>query len=302
MRAPPDIGGMSPSRAARLSLALLLGGALACDRGDSPPPSDSAPASKAADDPAAPPADPWIPALGSMFVVPFDSQAAVVLFPELPTEELVSSGPLTLLDATGAAGGAGATLVSSDSAVCGVASIVRFRDSIATPWSAGLLAADVSPVRMDSMESLPARDSARVVAELARLASTLPMDPASRFKGLPFAVLSARRFQLAERTVLVAHLVRRVPHEAAPVEEHTLLVAERAASDPVAAPFAVGFHLRSEGTEDAAEHYEALAALSRGANAWLIIARDSEARTMYQVLERSANGRWRARWSRALSC
>jgi hypothetical protein len=186
--------------------------------------------------------------------------------------------------------------------VCGEAVLVHLRDTTSTPWSAGVLAARAEPLHMDSIEALAPGDSTRMVTELARLASAVPMRPESRFGGLPFVVLSARRFQAAGRVVLVGHVVRRLPHEAAPVEEHTLIVAERDTVLKTSAPFALGFQLRSEGTEDAAEQYEALAALAGETGTWLLVSRENDARTVYQVLERANDGRWSARWSRALSC
>ena len=290
-----------PSRARRalLQVALVAGmGATGCDRSAVPVAEESTPATGPAAAPARADASDWIPALGTLLVVPLDSQAGVVLFPASPSPQLVSASRLRLIDASGAGGEAGAALLEADSAVCGEAAVISVADSLGIPWSAAVAGARVSPLRMDSLEALAPGDSARTVAELARLASALPMQGDSRFKGLPFVVLSARRFDVGERRALVAHLVRRVPHEAAPVEEHTLLLAESAA----AAPFATGFHLRSEGTEDVAEQYETLAVLSGAAGTWLLIARENDARTVYQVLERRSDGQWRPRWSRVLSC
>lgn len=293
MRLPPRV------RRAVLPLAVVAAsGAAGCERRAVPAAEESVPAAEPAAPPLTPDASDWIPSLGTMLVVPLDSQTGVVLFPASPSPRLVATSRLRLVDASGSGGEMRAELLDSDSAVCGEAAVVHVTDSLALPWSAALAETKVSALRMDSLEMLPPSDSARTVAELARLASALPMPRDSRFKGLPFVVLWARRFERGERRTLVAHLVRRVPHEAAPVEEHTLLVAESAAGAPVS----LGFHLRTEGTEDVADQYEALAALSGPGGTWLIISRENDARTVYQVLERPSDGRWRARWSRVLSC
>lgn len=290
-----------PPRARRALLrALVLAGmgAAGCDRSAVPATEETSAIAPPAVTPAKTGVSDWISSLGTMLVVPLDSQTGVVLFPAFPSPRLVSMSRLRLMDASGSGRDVSAALLDADSAVCGEAAVVRVADPVTIPWSAALAGAGVTPLRMDSLEALAPADSARTVAELARLASALPMQAESRFKGLPFVVLSARRFELDQGRVLVAHLVRRVPHEAAPVEEHTLLVADHATGAPVSP----GFHLRSEGTEDVAEQYDALAALAGPAGAWLLISRENDARTVYEVLERSAPGRWRARWSRVLSC
>lgn len=289
----------SRARGALLPLVLVAGMSLAgCDRSAVPATEETTPASAAASTPARADASDWIPSLGTMLVVPLDSQTGAVLFPAFPSPRLVSMSRLRLVDASGAGGEVGAALLEADSAVCGEAAVVRVADARAIPWSVALAGAGVSPLPMDSLAALVPADSARTVAELARLASALPIRGDSRFKGLPFVVLSARRFELGARRVLVGHLVRRVPHEAAPVEEHTLLVTESATGGPLS----LGFHLRTEGTEDVADQYDALAALSGAAGTWLIISRENDARAVYVALERASDGRWRVRWSRVLSC
>lgn len=272
----------------------------ACDRSDAPPRVDTTVGATAAVPPTDEPADERMHALGALLVVPGDSAGAgIVIYPVAPTNQLVGSGSLRLLAPNGDSTLATAALVMTDSQVCGEAPLIRVQDSLATAWSVGILGSDASPVRMDSIEAFSRVDSTRLVAELARLASAIPMRSDSRFKGLPFAVSSARRFDSGGSQIVVSQLVRRVPHEAAPVEEHTFIVAER---DSASARFATAFHARSEGTEETAEQFEVLAALRGTPELWLLFSRDNTARTTYQVLERVAPGVWRSRWSRVLSC
>jgi len=154
---------------------------------------------------------------------------------------------------------------------------------------------------MDSIESLLSADSARFAADLARLASAQPTTRDSRFAGLPFVVLSARRFEVRGQGIVVAHLVRRLPQEATPLEEHSLVIAERPASAP-SSPYGVTYFQRSEGTEETADHYEVLAAIRGAETTFLLLARDQEARTSYEILERAKSGGWRIRWARTLAC
>jgi hypothetical protein len=272
----------------------------ACDRSDAPPRIETAAGTTTAAQPRDTPENERMRALGALVVVPGDSAGAgIVIYPVAPTTQLVASAPLRLFAPNGDSTLASASLVATDSQVCGEAPLIRVQDSLAAAWSVGVLGAAASPVRTDSIEALSRGDSTRLVAELARLASAIPMESDSRFKGLPFAVSSARQFESGGSRIVVSQLVRRVPHEAAPVEEHTFIVAER---DSASARFATAFQARSDGTEETAEQFEVLAVLRGTAGVWLLLSRDNTARTTYQVLERVRPGVWRSRWSRVLSC
>lgn len=272
----------------------------ACGPADAPPRVDTATGATVSALPSGAPADERMSALGSLLVVPGDSAGAgIVIYPVSPTAQLVGSVPLKLIAPSGDSSLASAALVMTDSQVCGEAPLIRIQDSLAAAWSVGILSAAVSPVRMDSIESLSRADSTRLVAELARLASTIPMQTDSRFKGLPFAVSSARRFASDGRQIVVSQLVRRVPHEAEPVEEHTFIVAER---DSSSAAYSMAVQMRSEGNEDVAEQFEVLAVVRGGQEVWLLLSRDNTAQTTYQVFERVGPGAWRSRWTRVLSC
>lgn len=243
----------------------------------------------------------WSSELGPLLLVPSDSDnAAVVLFPEAPTAQLMSSAPVTLMSANGDTAVARVESLVSDSVECGDAPLVRFRESAAPTWSVGLLGRSARSLRMDSIEVLPPADSARLVADLARLASALPVHRNSRFSGLPFAVLGARRLETDGRQVVVAQLVRRLAQEAAPLEERTLVIAERPAGAK-REPYVVTHSRRSEGSEDTAEHFEVLAAIRGRQTPLLLLSRDELSRTTYELLERADDG-WRVRWSRTLSC
>jgi hypothetical protein len=269
---------------------------LACDR--PPPPAGDSVADttprRVVDRPA-----PWVTELGPLFVVPSDSEnTGVVLFPYAPSAQLISSAPLVLLSSSGDTTPVQASLVASDSRVCGEAPTIRLLGDTATAWSAGLRVRSFAPIRMDSIESMSPDDSARFAVDLARLASTMPVG-GSRFAGLPFVVLSARRFDVTGTEVVVAHLARRVPQEASPFQEHTLVVGERASA---AEPFQLRHHRRSEGTEETVDHYDLLSAVLVGGTPFLLLSRDRDAQTVYEILQRAKTGEWRARWERTLAC
>lgn len=283
-----------------LSIAVALALAVAC----SPP--DASRADSVPESPppatASRPSD-WVAQLGDLLVVPGDGDhAGVVLFPETPSAGLISSAPLTLVRAAGdSSSSTRATLAVSDSQVCGEAATVQLSGDVPAGWSVGLLARSVAAVRMDALEAMPSVDSAELVASIARLASAVPVSRESRFGGLPFVVLHAHRFEAQGQQVLVAHIVRRLPQEATPLEEHTLLVAERPLSGR-GVPYATAYHARSEGTEETAEHFEVLAAVRAGESTLLLIAREQVSRDRYEILARARNGEWRPRWSRTLAC
>jgi hypothetical protein len=238
---------MCRQRVVRLpAFACIAAAMLACGKPDARPldsPTTSAPTVVVASDPSD-----WVSELGALLVVPSDSEnAGVVLFPPAPSARLISSAPLTLLSASGDFAPTRASLVVSDSQVCGEAPTVRLGDGVPSSWSVGLLARSTAPLRTDSIEALLSPDSARLAADLARLASAAPAVRDSRFAGLPYVVLSARRLEAREQQVVVAHLVRRLPQEAAPLEEHSLVIAERPASPDLT--YVVTYHHRREGTE-----------------------------------------------------
>jgi hypothetical protein len=284
------------TRAARLLAAVAV---LACERTPQPAVDTSATDTSAPVRTPDRPAE-WATELGPALLVPADSeQTAMLLYPSNPGSALSSAGRFSLFSSGGDSMSAQGRLVVSDSQVCGEAPTVRLVDSVPHPWTIGLLARHAPVLPMDSIEAIPSADSTRMVADLARLASSLPGGTDARFVGLPFVVVSARRFTAAGRQFIVAHFVRRLPQEATPLEERVFLIGEREAGGT--APYTVAYHLRSAGTEETADHYDVLAAFRGDSSVYLAITRDQDARTSYELLERSRTG-WRVRWTRTLEC
>jgi hypothetical protein len=167
------------------------------------------------------------------------------------------------------------------------------------PWNVGFIGGVVAPIALDSMTSLSAADSAALSIEVTRLASGLPNDSAGRFAGLPFVVKSLWRYSSPEGApVVIATLTRQINQEATPLQEHTLLIAERGDSDST---FTTAYSERSFGDEETIESRDVLAVAMLGAarTTALILSRDYGDATAYGVVERDEDGRWRPRWRSA---
>jgi len=239
----------------------------------------------------------WAPALGSLLVVPSDSATALVVYPDDPAADAVRGTPLTLLGAGGDTVVAAAVLALDDTLQCGDAPVAHLPPRTPGGWSVGFHGG-ATVIRSDSIGGFSARDSARVVADLARLASTLTGQAQSRFTGLPFAVLGARRFRASGSEILAAHLVRRLPQEADPLEEHTFIIAERTSADA----WSVKFSRQSQGSEETAQYFDVIGIAKAADVTLVLLARDATAGTEYEILERSPAGAWRVRWTRPVGC
>jgi hypothetical protein len=164
-------------------------------------------------------------------------------------------------------------------------------------WNVGFIGGVVSPVAMDSLESLSRNDSLALTTGVIRLASALPNDSAGRFSGLPFVVRSIWRFAVPQGPQIVAAtLVRQINQEATPLQERTFLISERSPSDST---LVTAYSERSYGDEETIETRDVLAAVLLGTNqnATIVLSRDFGDATAYALIERGDNGRWRIRWS-----
>jgi hypothetical protein len=169
------------------------------------------------------------------------------------------------------------------------------------PWSVGFVGATVQPVRMDSIESLSRADSARLAAEVTRLASALPSGGGDRFVGLPFTVTSLWRFRAGPGVEgVVANLVRHINQEARPFEERTLIIAERD-STRRDERFNLSYADRSQGAEETVEGRDvlALARATPDAQPMLVLGRDYGDGMAYALIQRDPSGRWREKWHSA---
>lgn len=300
---------------------LLLFGA-GCERSANPPPVDSGMAVPSPSDTGrVSTRTTWDPGLGPVFIVAGDSQnGASVVFPMFSDSTLTDT---TTFDTSVVAGmtvdlfsRAGlfatarlqpATHRAPDGCVVWPGASVTVTESAASrtgEWTVGFTSGRVSPLALDSLENLAGSDSARLTADVARLASLVPEDTAKAFHGIPFFVRQVRRFRAPQGTeVLIANVTRRINQEANPREEQLLLVAERdeAPSGGTGGSYVLAYHERVSGHEEAIETTDVLAAVMLGPSGppAIVLIRDYGDGTAYALLSRAASGDWRIGWSSA---
>jgi len=303
-----------------LPLSLLV--AVACTgdqqpaaRGDSatvpPPPTDSAAAPV-----AAPAALGWSDTAAgpALFVPGQNAGVAQLVFPSFTDSTLTDTSHFDLTGVRGArvdfftrAGAAGTAAVAADATSpsreeeCTSWPTARLASGAPAAWAVGFSAGHATPIPLDSIEALSRADSARLVADVARLASALPNDTAPAFRGLPFTVRSVRRFSPAPGVqALVADVRRKVNQEANPREEHILLIAERDSAQ-ASSPWTPAYSERVADNEETIESSDVLAAVALGParTPSLVIGREYNEGFAYALLERAAAKRWRLRWSSA---
>ncbi|MCA2990297.1 hypothetical protein [Gemmatimonas sp.] len=168
------------------------------------------------------------------------------------------------------------------------------------PWTAAFAAGRVTPIPLDSIEGLAPRDSARLAADLTRLASRLPDDTSATFRALPFVVLRAWRSRGVDSTFVVALLARRVNQEDDPKEERLVLVVD--ALGNTAATWRVGWHERASGHEEELVVAEPLLAFraTGSPDVRLLFGRDDGVALGAAVLARR-EGAWRVLWESAIA-
>lgn len=278
----------------------------ACERGKPPVHADSTtpPPIVAADSAITAPPRNWDASAGPLLLVAAESPSrAFVIAPDSASAAaqlaaIPHPASVTLLGRGGTVQTAELPTVA-DSGACTVATL-----NAAPPprlWSIGFIGGVVAPLPLDSVQSLTAADSASLSAMVTRIASTLPNDSAGRFSGLPFVVRTLWRFNAAtDVQAVVATLARQINQEATPLQERTLVIAERRmkSSDTT---FTKAYSERSYGPEETIESSDVLAAALLGGNrnAALILSRDYGDVTAYGLLERGDNGHWRALWTSA---
>lgn len=269
-----------------ISSLALVATAAACDRRSAPV--DSASVDATATDTA------WVAELGPMLLIQGDSEPVALALNDGNTGARIA----VRLARPGAAFAPAVpgVIQEADSIACGGP---RFRLDGRVPgdWTLGVVASDVSAVPLDSIEALPAADSAALAADVSRVAAALA-PPESRLRGLPFVVVKAYRTARGDRSTFFATVLRRLPLEANPLEARGFVIAERAGQ----AAYSLAYGLRSEGSEETVEHFALLGVVRVGDKEFAVLERERDSGTRYEILERGADGGWRVRWSRALDC
>jgi hypothetical protein len=287
-------------RRSQIAVCLILAGA--CERGRPPATADTVKTAQqtAADSArAAAPARSWDRSAGPVLLVAGDSPLhALVIVPDSATigatiADLPRPASVTLFGRNGTVQNAEIPVVS-DSDACAVATLSAAPPP--RPWTVGFVGGVVSPIAMDSIPSLGRADSLDALTNMTRLASAMPNDSAGRFTGLPFVVRTIWRFSVPGGPQTFVALIRRqINQEATPLQEHTLIVAERSPSDST---MSAVYSERSYGDEETIESRDILAALQLGAEhvVALVVSRDFGNATAFGLVERGADGKWRARW------
>lgn len=166
------------------------------------------------------------------------------------------------------------------------------------PWNVAFESGHAVEVAVDSIEGLARADSARLAADIARIASALPGDTSAAFRGLPFVVNKAWRARTpAGSTILTAVVVRNVNQEANPRQERILLIAERDSGASITR-FTPQYSERIIGPEETLETTDPIAVLLIGADRHptVVVTRDTGKGVSYALIERVA-GQWQRRWA-----
>lgn len=169
------------------------------------------------------------------------------------------------------------------------------------PWSVGGL--DTALVRgLEGIEAFTPRDSARLVARLARTVDALPSDTGiADFRGLPVVVRAAWRVVLApDDTLFVATAARRLPIESAPLEEQFTLVAVPVVVPTIREPLRAAWHAREVGPEETLAPREPVSAWVGAEGPRLLLARAGASGPLVELLVRG-DGSWRSAWTGALA-
>jgi hypothetical protein len=254
------------------------------------------------------PAQRWDTTAGTILLVRDDSVTRAV-FPtvmQLDSTAVLDEAVLrgVTADAVSAVGVAGSMRVEGFAAgdeECAVWPAVALASDSTREWTVAFQRGVAAPIVLRSIESLASADSARLAAQLARLAGLLPNDTARVFQGLPFVVRGAHRFTpVPGREAVVADIVRRVSLEANPREETLLIIAER---DSGTTTWRVGYAERASGDEMRVEHSTPLAAVRLGASTTptVVLERAGADWIAYALLQRQPDGMWRMSWESAHS-
>ncbi len=300
--------------------ALLIILSLGCDRGSAPAAGRKDTATPVLPLPestvvAKPEPSPWDSSAGpALFVAGPSPQEALIIAPRFtePTAldsvrldpALIRSLRVDLFGNGKKVGNArlGATVGSSRTDSCRTWPTARLEflpgDTVPPNWNVGFETGHAAELAIDSIEALATVDSARLAADIARIASALPGDTAAMFRGLPFVVNKAWRVRLPNgQAILTSVIVRNVNQEANPRQERIVLIAERD-STTSATKFVPRYSERTVGLEETLETTDPIAVLLLGSDRHptVILTRDAGKGLSYVLIER-VGGQWQRRWA-----
>lgn len=250
----------------------------------------------------------WESSAGTVLLVRDDSVTRAI-YPTLTRldstavldEDLVRGFTADAVAAEGAAGSLRIRGFAPLEEECAVWPAVTLSADSARGWTVAFQRGVASPIVLRPIESLSSADSARLAAQVTRLAATLPNDTSRAFRGLPFVIRAAHRFiPSSGPEAVVAEVIRRVNVEANPREETLLVIAER---DTPAGEWRVAYSERASGDELHVQRATPLAAVGLGPQRLptVVIERTGSDWITYAFLQRSPAGDWRETWESAHS-
>src|SRR5688500_624445 len=259
----------------------------------------------------------WKPGLGPLLLVAGDQHEASAIFPNFSDSTLTDTTTfdtsilagmtVDLFTPSGLAGKGRIQAVPArrrdDGCVAWPEASVTITDSAqsSSGWTIAFASGRARPLSLDSLETLTGADSARLAAEVSRLASTAPDDTAAAFQGIPYFVRQVRRFRIVPQTdVLVANVTRRINQEANPREEQLLMIGERAGNS-TDGRYTLRYHERVSGAEEAIESTDLLAAITLASDGTpaIVLIRDYGDGSAYALVTRDTAGEWRLVWNSA---
>ena len=293
------------------SNTLLLATLIACS-GDRAPGKDTAsPEVPPPEGPApTPPASTWNRAAGSLFAVRVANGAnAWLINPQYGAGQAldtltsanwhVEGSSLTMIEGATVTGSGRVTGLKFESVCVGwpTASLATGA-GVTGSWRLAFPEGAVDGLAFDSLPVVAAPDSAARARDGAFAASRLPDDTAAAFRGRPFNVRQASRFQVTPDTIITIYeVVRLVAQEANPLQEQILIFTEEGAGrEP-----AVTFSRREIGAEESMGSIELLGVLRVRSSGRLavLLRRERESGFVLEWIERSARGTWSVRWRSA---
>lgn len=250
----------------------------------------------------------WEVSAGTLLLVRDDSLTRVIyptvgqLDSSVVLDEALVRG--FVADAIAPDGSAGSLRVRGFAPVdedCAVWPVVMLSTDSARDWTVAFERGVSRAIPLRPIESLASSDSARLAAQLTRLAASLPNDTARAFRGLPFVIRAAHGFTPEGGVeAVVTEVVRRLNVEANPREETLLLIAERRGTS---GEWRVVYSERASGDEIHVERATPLAAVRLGAAALptLVLERAGADWIAYALVQRQRDGQWQESWESAYS-
>ncbi len=178
---------------------------------------------------------------------------------------------------------------------------LRGNPSRGEPWFVGGISDTLALLSLESLRGASQRDSAALVARLARSVNALAFERADTtvadFRGLPVVVRDAWRVvPAAGDTTYIAIAARRLPIESNPMEEQVTLLATPIRTPSVRNALAVEWHARTAGSEDTLQPREPVLAFTAADGLLrVVLLRETPDGPRIELLTR-VDGEWSTRW------